>query len=325
MRAVVAVVIVVVAADVVLAQTGPFGVGVPGRTSPVGGPFASFFAYVAAKQAEFYRALTGAVQAMKADGTAFWALAGLSFLYGIFHAAGPGHGKAILSSYMLANEQTARRGIVLALASSMAQAVTAVGMVTIAAVILRLTSIAMTETTRAFEIGSYVLVVLLGLWLVKQKVFGGGHHHHHHDHGHHDGHDHDNSHHHDDHHHHHHHHPEPSELGGDAFSWRQAWSVILAIGLRPCTGALIVLVFALSQGLFLAGIASAFVMALGTALTVAVLALIAVGAKGLAVRLAGGHSSGLADKIHRATEVLGAFAVLALGLILLIAALGWGG
>ena len=63
-----------------------------------------------------------------------WTLLGVSFLYGIFHAAGPGHGKAVISSYLVANEETWRRGIVLSFASALLQAFVAVALVGIAAV-----------------------------------------------------------------------------------------------------------------------------------------------------------------------------------------------
>ena len=55
---------------------------------------------------------------------------------------------------------------------------------------------------------------------------------------------------------------------------------IFAVGLRPCSGAILVLVFALAQGLFWAGIAATFVMGLGTAITVATIAVVAVSAEG---------------------------------------------
>lgn len=64
------------------------------------------------------------------------------------------------------------------------------------------------------------------------------------------------------------------------------------MGLRPCSGAILVLVFALAQGLFWAGVAATFVMGLGTAITVAAIALIAVSGKGLARRLAAGREGG---------------------------------
>ena len=58
-----------------------------------------FAGYILAKQAEFYRMLSGTIRAAKTDGSAAYTLLGISFLYGIFHAAGPGHGKAVISSY----------------------------------------------------------------------------------------------------------------------------------------------------------------------------------------------------------------------------------
>jgi nickel/cobalt exporter len=70
--------------------------------------------------------------------------------------------------------------------------------------------------------------------------------------------------------------------------WRDIAGVVLAAGLRPCAGAIVVLVFALSQGLFAAGVGATFAMALGTALTTGLIATVAVGAKSLALRLAGG-------------------------------------
>ena len=59
---------------------------------------------------------------MRTDGSKMWLLVGLSFAYGIFHAAGPGHGKAVISSYMLANEVALRRGILLSFVSAFLQA-----------------------------------------------------------------------------------------------------------------------------------------------------------------------------------------------------------
>ena len=121
---------------------------------------------------------------------------------------------------------------------------------------------------------------------------------HHHDHKHDHGtiitmrHDHDHGHHHDHDHHHHHgdehasawghaHGPEPQDLAGPG-GWRRGLSAIVAVGLRPCSGAILVLVFALAQGMLWAGVAATFVMGLGTAITVAAIATIAVGARELA-------------------------------------------
>jgi len=98
--------------------------------------------------------------------------------------------------------------------------------------------------------------------------------------------------------------------------WRRGLSAIVAVGLRPCSGAIIVLVFALAQGLFWAGVASTFVMGLGTAITVATIATLAVGAKTLAKRIAAARA-GYGVVIVRGVEVGAAFVVVLFGVLLL--------
>jgi ABC-type nickel/cobalt efflux system permease component RcnA len=110
--------------------------------------------------------------------------------------------------------------------------------------------------------------------------------------------------------------PPPEELSR-LTRWRDMAGVALAAGIRPCAGALVVLVFALSQGLFAAGIAATFAMALGTALTTGAIAALAVFAKALALRAAGGR--GMIGAVAIAgLELLAAAFVLVLGLSLLL-------
>ena len=109
--------------------------------------------------------------------------------------------------------------------------------------------------------------------------------------------------------------PEPEQLAGPG-GWRRGLSAIVAVGLRPCSGAIIVLVFALAQGLFWAGIASTFVMGLGTAITVGAMATLAVGAKGLAKRFAS-EQIGYGNLFVRGVEVGAAALVLTFGSLLL--------
>ncbi|MET3924686.1 DUF1007 family protein [Devosia sp. 2618] len=305
----------------------PFGGPPPERGLNL--PRTGFFGWVQDQQREFYRAMTVSLDALRTDWTAFWVLGGLSFLYGVFHAAGPGHGKVVISSYVLANETQLRRGVTLSVLSAMLQSAVAIVFVLIAAGLLGMTSLAMSDAAYWIEVTSYALVVLLGLWLVARKVFGWGHSHqhddmahkahdhlhghdHHHGHEHHHGHDHAHDEHHD-----HIHVVTPQATTG---SLREQLSVVLAVGLRPCSGALVVLVFALSQGVLLAGIAAVILMGIGTAITVAVLATIAVTAKGLAQRV-GGVDNPVTAKVVWWLELLGAVAVLAFGVLFLIASL----
>jgi ABC-type nickel/cobalt efflux system permease component RcnA len=113
---------------------------------------------------------------------------------------------------------------------------------------------------------------------------------------------------------------DPAELD-ERFSWRAAAGTVIAAGARPCSGAILVLVFAMAQGLFAAGVAAALAMAIGTAVTTAVLAWLAVFAKSTAMRLAAGESSRLA-LVARGFEFTAALAVLAFGVALLLGARG---
>jgi len=295
----------------------------PGLTLPRTG----FFGWLQTQQRDFYMAMNAALGSLKQDWTAFWVLGGLSFLYGVFHAAGPGHGKVVISSYVLANETQLRRGVTLSVLSALLQSLVAVVFVLIAAGLLGMTSIAMGDAANWIGIASYALVALLGLWLVARKIFGWGHGHrqddmahkaHGHLHGHenHDRHDHD----HEAHGHDHSDHVHIVTPQATTGSLREQVGVVLAVGLRPCSGALVVLVFALSQGLLPAGIAAVFLMGAGTAITVATLATLAVTAKGLARRI-GGADNPMTAAVVWWVELLGALAVLAFGVLLLIASL----
>ena len=345
------------------AQQGtPFGMPRPsGR--PAAPPPDGIVGWILARQAEFTVGMRAMLRSAKADGTAVWGLLGLSFLYGVFHAAGPGHGKAVISSYVVANQETWRRGVVLSFASALLQAVVAVAFVGIAAWVFNATMATMCATERWIEIVSYGLIALIGLRLVwvKGRAFIGTarglsrplqpagaavtphdhkHHDHKHDHQHGHGHDHahahghghkhghghhrhDHGHHGHDHHDHEHasawghaHGPEPQELAGPGGWWR-GLTAIVAVGLRPCSGAILVLVFALAQGMLWAGVAATFVMALGTAITVAAIATLAVGARDLAQRFAGSRS-GYGMLAMRGLETAAAFVILAFGAMLLI-------
>ena len=105
--------------------------------------------------------------------------------------------------------------------------------------------------------------------------------------------------------------PEPSQLQGP-WVWSKAISLALTVGIRPCTGAILVMLFALSQGILWAGVFATLMMSLGTALTVSALAALAVGSRDLAVRLAGKESQ-WAVRVETFVGNAGAVLVILLG------------
>lgn len=299
------------------AQGSPFGGGAVFAV-----PSSGVTGWIFAQQAAFYRALSAAVSAAKANGTAAFGLAWLSFLYGIFHAAGPGHGKAVISSYLVADGATMKRGILLSAAAALAQAITAITLVGVAALLLGATARAMGDTVRVLELLAYGGIAIFGLMLawkkgraflaaLRSRPHEGGHSHDQHhdrayDHGHHHQHDH--------HGHDHSHGPEPSELKGKGWL-KRGLAAVIAVGLRPCSGAILVLVFALSQGIFWVGVTATLAMAAGTAITVAAIALLSVWGKGIAVRIVKSRTGGATIAVL-GVEFAAALLIVAFGALL---------
>lgn len=292
----------------------PFAVGAQESTAAATGLAGLILAW----QAKFHAELQGAVRALKTDPSAFLALAAASFAYGAFHAAGPGHGKAVLASYMLANETALRRGLLLAALAALLQGLVAIAVVGAAAAFFRATASQMSDATRLIELASYAAVAALGArlaWVkgcalaaalrapaivpsargfVCEAIDDPTHVH-------------DET---------CRHAPDPSTLGGPKFRLADAAATVIAAGLRPCSGAILVLVFTLSQGLFAAGAGAVIAMSAGTAITTGALAATAVYAKSAAARL-GAKDSRRALIIARGGEFIAAMLVLALGVTLL--------
>ncbi|MFI5412212.1 nickel/cobalt transporter [Kaistia sp. UC242_56] len=345
-----------------LAAPSPFGIATPDGGGTVGwaGPLAPLFQWIARQQSVFYRDLTDALANLSQSGHAALILVSLSFAYGVFHAVGPGHGKAVIASYLLATGDRLKRGIVISFASALVQALTAILVVSVGTLILNVTAMTMTRATDALEIASYALIALCGVWLLWMKLSGRGqesnpdapvvehdpatcNHPHHRlgrnlafgprvapaglanagfsatgladsrvpsgatslacDCG-------------------HSHAPDPSQLDRPLTVGR-AWTAILAVGIRPCSGAIIVLVFAVSQKLYWAGILSVLLMALGTGLTVSALATLAVKAKDLALRFSGGETR-TQLRVVNGLQIAVASGILLFGLLMLGGALAAG-
>ncbi|KAB1072849.1 nickel/cobalt transporter [Methylobacterium planeticum] len=274
----------------------PFGIGfreaAPAATG-LGG-------WLLALQASFSRSLQGAVSALKAGG-GWGPLVGLGFAYGVFHAAGPGHGKAVIAGYIVAGERALLRGFGLSAAAALLQALVAIAIVGIGVLLLGTTAAGMTRAGGAIETVSFALVAVIGLAVTwrkagrlaalgtPQQACGP-------DCG--------------------HVHLADAEAIGRLGTRRERAGVVLAAGSRPCAGAVLILVFCASQGMLCAGVLATFAMALGTALTTGALASLAVFAKVLALRLAGGRGEAGLLAVG-ALELLAAAFVLVLGLAML--------
>ena len=295
---------------------------------PLYDTYIQFLAWVFAEVRNFHAILTDSVKSL-ADESSFatsFTLVFSSFVYGVLHAAGPGHGKLILSTYLLSQPEKVKKSIGLAILSSLTQGLVAIalvyGLFFVFGLAARDTKIAVAWSERL----AFVLVVIIGLVLIWRgmkvafrQTKSEAHHHHHSgdDLGH-------------AHHHHHHHinddgvcttcghaHMPTNKQVDEATDWRTTLGVIFSIGLRPCTGAVLVLIFAHYAGVAWAGVLAVIAMSVGTAITVSALAITSVGARNFALKLLG-TSSGWGERISAAVAILGGgfLALTGLGLYL---------
>lgn len=278
----------------------PFGMGIREAAPAASGLGGMLLAW----QSEFFTALRAALASIR-DGRGGEALlVGIGFAYGIFHAAGPGHGKAIIAGYIVASERAVLRAIGLSTAAALIQAAVAVALVSVVFLLVGGTAATMARTANAVEIAGFALVAALGAVLVWRKAgklalllssrptrgaagdpCACGH-------------------------------VDPSETGR---TWGQMAALALGAGIRPCAGALVVLTLSRAYGIFAVGILATLAMAAGTALTTGALALLSTYAKRLALSLA--SRPGRAPLLlGAAVELAAAALVLVIGAALLM---GW--
>ena len=246
-------------------------------------------------QRDLHRSLTLAITELSRTPTmATWvSLLGISFAYGVFHAAGPGHGKAVLATYLASHGGAVKRALGLSFAASLLQGVTAIALVVVLVYGLGWITRQAMGSVAWVEQASFLLVAALGAWLcwraVKQlrRAYQPERAAHSHS----PGHEHNQDHEHNPNHEHSHGHDHSHCCGGahhiephQALDWRTAMMTVGAIGMRPCSGAVLMLGAASLLGQFEVGVASVVAMSIGTGITVSALALASIFARGWAQR-----------------------------------------
>ncbi|MBT5240124.1 MAG: hypothetical protein HN793_05460 [Rhodospirillaceae bacterium] len=237
-----------------------------------------------------------------------------SFVYGVLHAAGPGHGKMVVASYFTAKDAPLRRGILMGGVIATTQAVVAIVMVAVLALLLQGSQLEIIDRTALLEVVSYGFILIIGLYMTYGAVTGKatcGH-----DHSDDRGHDH----HHDDHP-GHSHGPDPAAketwLARTAGRWLGPRGEVIAIGIvsgmRPCTGSILVLLFAAANGVFILGIVASFMMAAGVAITISVLGIGAIVLRRSVAGQADEEPSPARAFLGRALSVAGSLAVALMG------------
>ncbi|MGE5515899.1 MAG: nickel/cobalt transporter [Bacteroidota bacterium] len=305
MRAVTLALVLILAVPA-LAHAGlmPPPVALPGADLPE--PLRSLAAWGFGLQRQLNGEMRAQLSALKETGDIQPALALMlaAFLYGVFHAIGPGHGKVVIGSWLASRRARVTWGLGACFLSASVQALTAIVAVVVLAGAAALAPKDIMAQAAWLEVASYGLIAIMGgvmAWnaLRGRHACGHDHHHHHHDHAC-CGHDHNA---HED-------------------SPRTLWAMAAAIGFRPCSGAILVLLFTLANGLLWAGIAATFAMAAGVGLTVSGIGLSALGLNRLLDR--GAAASRHGETLRKALSLAGAAAIILLGVTLLLGSLQGG-
>jgi nickel/cobalt transporter (NicO) family protein len=281
------------------------------------------------KQQNFYGRMSNAIRQLKSGSksAAAWTLLSISFLYGVFHAAGPGHGKAVVTGWVLATENELKRGIFIAFLSALIQAMTAIIVVSALLLLVSGASAMARDVAGFLESASYLMIAGMGLYLVwngwnsfRRKVVaapanppgpfelmsrpdamtdhvhdencGCGHGHA----------------------------PVAAAVRGD-WSLSRAFAMAFAVGIRPCSGAILVLVASHTLGLYWAGVASTLAMGFGVFLTIAAIASLAVYAKTTAIALVGTDNASAAFVVRWGKMIVG-LCIAGFGVLLFMGSLG---
>ena len=229
-----------------------------------------------------------------------------AFLYGVAHAVGPGHGKVVIGGYFLTRRARLLHGVAMSATAALVQAFSAIALVGIPALLFEFSSAAILDQAANIEIVSYVAIVLIGAWMAYGAITGRKH-----SHGPEGGHDHDHVHDHD-----HDHDQAHGRRQRRGENWRML-ATGAAVGLRPCSGAILVLLFSLANGIVAIGIIATFAMAVGVAITVTLVSLASLGLHraGTAV---GGRTQRIAETGYSALALGGALLIALFGLLELV-------
>jgi ABC-type nickel/cobalt efflux system permease component RcnA len=232
-----------------------------------------------------------------------------AFLYGVFHAVGPGHGKVVIGGWFATRRARVVHGLAASLIAAMAQAGSAILAVGVLAGVLSLAPREVNAGAAWLEAGSFAMIAVIGAMMTWRTLTGRG-----------CGHDHGAD---GTHHHHHgaccgHHHPEPAAGSGPA-ERNALFAMAAAVGFRPCSGAILVLLFCFANGMVLIGVLATLAMGLGVAITVAAIGLGALGLNRLVER--GFGEGSLGGRVRTGLALAGSLSITLLGLVLLLGAL----
>jgi len=241
---------------------------------------------------------------------AFFLGLGVAFLYGMLHALGPGHGKFVIMSYFMGREVYVLRGLVMAVQMAVVHVIAAVVIVWVADILLKTSLGIGLADVPGIQAGSFLIIAGIGVYMLYQAVRGSGGHTHTHNHAH-------------DHGHHHHHHGHSHDHPHGASHATEGGLVALAVGMVPCPGAVLVMLYAIANDMNYPGFLLVAAMSAGIGLTIAILGVATILLRQFATRFIENSSGGVAVvRFRTLSNTIGALLVVVIGTTSFFAFLG---
>ena len=239
---------------------------------------------------------------------AFFLGLGVAFLYGMVHALGPGHGKFVIMSYFMGREVYVLRGLVMAAQMAVVHVIAAVVIVWVADILLKTSLGIGLADVPGIRAGSFLIIAGIGIYMLYQAVRGSGGHTHTHNHTH-------------DHNHHHHGHSHDHTHGASHAT--EGGLVALAVGMVPCPGAVLVMLYAIANDMIYPGFLLVAAMSAGIGLTIAILGVATILLRQFATRFIENSGGGVAVvRFRTLSNTIGALLVTVIGTVSFFAFLG---
>jgi len=233
-------------------------------------------------------------------GPALWMFLGFSFLYGVVHAVGPGHGKTVVCSYFLANPGSLFSGAIMGNVITFVHMGSAAAAVAIAYMVFSTGMGGFAEASRALQPASYALLALMGLFLMGKAlrdIIKGGMI------------------------------TDPScaactSAPTEDQNIKRVLTVSFITGLIPCPGAAVILAFAIGQDILWAGIGAITTMAIGMGLTTTLFAWAAVATRNVTLKFSGSNRK-LFNWVYAGLSICGAAVITLFGAALFMSSNVW--
>ncbi|MGD0726420.1 MAG: hypothetical protein ABSB63_12760 [Spirochaetia bacterium] len=271
-------------------DTGP-RTGYTGFMSGISAFFFNAMAPVQKTLNESLAAITRSLRGSRSLGGLLFVIL-ISLVYGMFHAAGPGHGKTIVSSFFLANDAKLRHSFMIGYLIAGVHALAALAVVLILYYVIRgLFSTGIEQADHYIQLATFAVIAVLGAFMLVGRIRGTGHHH------------------------------ARARDGGGDLTLRSLFSIAVPAGVIPCPGAVAVILFALSLHMLGVSVLAVVAISLGMGITISVTGALVILAKRGAVRVLAGGDTHRDSVVRRIVEIGGAGVLFLFGLVLFLAQL----